>query len=55
MELNNLIYTGAKFVCEKIGAPFEDHKQKVKTYDNEQEYLNGILRNIRTKLKKRGN
>ena len=31
MELNNLIYTGRKLVCEKNRSPLEDHRQKVKT------------------------
>ena len=29
-DLNDLIYAGAKLVCEKSGSP-EDHRQKVKT------------------------
>ena len=31
-ELNELIYAGAKLVCEKIGFSQKKHKQKLKTW-----------------------
>ena len=48
-ELNELIYTGAKFVCEKIGIPSKSTKKQskpeseirlemqIKTYENKPE------------------
>ena len=32
-ELNELIYAGAKFVCEKIGVPFKKHEEKNQNLD----------------------
>ena len=31
IEFNELIYTGAKLVCEKIGIPSKSTKKKIKT------------------------
>ena len=31
MDVNDLMYVGAKLVCEKIGPSPEDYRQKVKT------------------------
>ena len=31
-ELNEVIYAGAKFVCEKIGVPSKSTKKKIKTW-----------------------